>query len=114
MVNLASPRDRLNRGTAQTPATGSNSQPLMSRGSDNTGGFDSRLGSPKAVVISPRNASMGNFNMPMTPRIEGDTSGGLLIDRDVAQTLGMRYSLSKLPAVSELVNKKEDFGIQGY
>jgi len=57
---------------------------------------------------------MGNLNLPMTPRIEGDTSGGLLIDRDVAQTLGMRYSLSKLPAVNEVVNKKEDFGIQGY
>ena len=26
----------------------------------------------------------------------------------------MRYSLSKLPAVNEVVNKKDDFGIQGY
>ena len=26
----------------------------------------------------------------------------------------MRYSLSKLPAVNEVVNKKSDFGIEGY
>lgn len=27
---------------------------------------------------------------------------------------GMRYSLNKLPAVSEVINKKDDFGIEGY
>jgi len=26
----------------------------------------------------------------------------------------MRYSLNKLPAVSEVINRKDDFGIEGY
>jgi hypothetical protein len=28
--------------------------------------------------------------------------------------MGLRYSLNKLPAVSEVINRKEDFGIDGY
>ena len=87
---------------------------MESRGThNNTGGFDSRLGSPQAV-FSPRNASMGNLTLPMTPRAEGETFGGPILDHDAAQKLGMRYSLSKLPAVTEVVNKKDDFGIPGY
>ena len=48
-----------------------------------------------------RDANGGLFSAPTSPREDG-------------MGAGMRYSLNKLPAVSEVINKKDDFGIEGY
>lgn len=55
------------------------------------------------------------FSAPTSPRVE-QVNGGLVNSQSeqVVGGMGMRYSLNKLPAVSEFVKPKQDFGIEGY
>jgi hypothetical protein len=81
--------------------------------------------SPRAIA----SASLGNlrdtgpaiYTVPVTPRgealapLEITNAGNQPIkESSSAQRFGMRNSISRLPAVSEVVNKKDDFGIDGY
>ena len=51
----------------------------------------------------------------MTPRLDFTDLGATMpTSPDSSQRAGMRYTLNKLPPVSEIVHRKEDFGIEGY
>lgn len=91
-------------------------------------GYDSRMQTPREQalggLLSPRNIlsssqrnlrdNGGLFSAPTSPRVE--QAGGLINSQSeqIVGGMGMRYSLNKLPAVSEFVKPKQDFGIEGY
>ena len=90
-------------------------------------GYDSRMQTPRVRegIFTPRqlgSGSLGNLResltLPVSPRNElaTDTNGNkpqMLAEVKASHRAGL-LSAGQLPSVAEVVNRKEDFGIDGY